>query len=141
MLARGYEITQDPAQIDVAAAHDFLRTAYWCKDIPIETLRRGIENSFCIAVRHGGEQVGFARLVTDYATFSYVSDVYVLKQHEGKGLARAMLSYFQDHPKLQGQRVWFLFTRDAHDVYAKLGWTPLAHPERGMIRLDEKSYI
>jgi len=139
-LPEGYELTEDQSRIDVIAAHGFLQDAYWSKNIPLETLRRAMDASFCLAVFHGRQQVAMARLITDYATFSYLSDVYVLQEHRGRGLARTMVAYFQDHPKLQGQRIWLLFTRDAHGVYQKLGWKASDHPERMLIRLDESVY-
>ncbi|MEP2987402.1 MAG: GNAT family N-acetyltransferase [Parasphingorhabdus sp.] len=139
-LPAGYELTEDQARIDVIAAHDFLKDAYWSKNIPLERLRRALDGSFCLAIFHEQHQVAMARLITDYATFSYLSDVYVLKEHRGRGLAQAMVSYYQNHPKLDGQRIWLLFTRDAHGVYEKLGWKTSDHPERLMIRLDESVY-
>ena len=130
-LAEGYELTEE---IDVAAAHAYLARSYWSPGIPLETVQRAIANSLCVAVRHQGEQVGLARVVTDRATFAYLADVYVLEAHRGKGLAQGMVQWLQDHPELQGLRRWLLMTVDAHPLYEKLGWTPLAHPERGMER-------
>ena len=130
----GYELVEDPARIDVAAAHAYLARSYWSPGIPLETVERAIANSLCVAVRHAGEQVGLARVVTDRATFAYLADVYVLEEHRGRGLAQAMVQRLHDHPDLQGLRRWLLMTVDAHSLYEKLGWTPLAHPERGMER-------
>ena len=130
----GYELVEDPARIDVAAAHAYLARSYWSPNIPLATVERAIANSLCVAVRHAGEQVGLARVVTDRATFAYLADVYVLEAHRGRGLARAMVAWLHAHPELQGLRRWLLMTVDAHSLYEKLGWTPLAHPERGMER-------
>ena len=130
-LPPGYALTE---QIDVAAAHTYLARSYWSPNIPFEIVERAVANSLCVAVRHDGEQVGFARVVTDRATFAYLADVYVLEEHRGRGLARAMVGWLQDHPELQGLRRWLLMTVDAHGVYERLGWTPLAHPERAMER-------
>ncbi len=130
-LPEGYELTEE---IDVAAAHAYLSRSCWSPGIPLETVQRAIANSLCIAVRHQGEQVGLARAVTDRATFAYLADVYVLEAHRGKGLAQGMVQWLHDHPELQGLRRWLLMTVDAHPLYEKLGWTPLAHPERGMER-------
>ena len=130
-LPEGYELTEE---IDVAAAHAYLARSYWSPNIPFETVSRAIANSLCVAVRHAGEQVGLARVVTDRATFAYLADVYVLEEHRGRGLAQAMVQRLHDHPDLQGLRRWLLMTVDAHSLYEKLGWTPLAHPERGMER-------
>ena len=130
----GYELVEDPERIDVAAAHAYLARSYWSPNIPLATVERAIANSLCVAVRHAGEQVGLARVVTDRATFAYLADVYVLEEHRGRGLAQAMVQRLHDHPDLQGLRRWLLMTVDAHSLYEKLGWTPLAHPERGMER-------
>jgi len=131
-LPPDYELVDDPARIDVAAAHAYLTRSYWSPGIPFATVERAIANSLCVAVRHCGEQVGLARVVTDRATFAYLADVYVLEEHRGLGLARAMVAHLQGHPELQGLRRWLLFTADAHALYEPLGWQPLAHPERGM---------
>ncbi len=130
----GYELVDDPARIDVAAAHAYLARSYWSPGIPYATVARAIANSLCVAVHCDGEQVGLARVVTDRATFAYLADVYVLEAHRGRGLARAMVAHLQAHPELQGLRRWLLMTLDAHGLYESLGWSPLAHPERGMER-------
>jgi GNAT superfamily N-acetyltransferase len=139
-LPEGYELVSDPARIDARAAHAYLARSYWSPNIPFETLDRAIRNSLCVAVCHGGEQIGMARVVTDRATFAYLADVYVLEEHRGRGLAQAMVAWLQAHPELQGLRRWFLMTLDAHGVYEKLGWKPLAHPERAMERLFPDVY-
>ena len=133
-LPPDYELVEDPERIDVAAAHAYLARSYWSPNIPLATVERAIANSLCVAVRHAGEQVGLARVVTDRATFAYLADVYVLEEHRGQGLAQAMVGWLQAHPELQGLRRWLLMTVDAHPLYEKLGWSPLAHPERGMER-------
>ena len=131
-LSPGYELADDPARIDVAAAHAYLARSYWSRGIPLATVERALANSLCVAARRGNEQVGLARVVTDRATFAYLADVYVLEEHRGRGLARAMVAHLQAHPDLQGLRRWMLFTVDAHALYEQLGWNRLAHPERGM---------
>ena len=128
----GYEITDDPARIDVEAAHAFLTTSYWSTGVPIDTVRRAIHNSLCFAVLHEGRQVGLARMVTDRATFAYLADVYVLEAHRGKGLAHRMLERIQRHPDLQGLRRMLLATRDAHTLYAQFGFKPLVAPDKLM---------
>lgn len=136
-LPSGYELVE---QIDVAAAHAYLARSYWSPGIPVDTVAKAIANSLCIAVQHGGEQVGLARAVTDRATFAYLADVYVLEEHRGHGLAQAMVCWLQNHSELQGLRRWLLMTVDAHPLYAKLGWSPLAHPDRAMERLFPDVY-
>jgi GNAT superfamily N-acetyltransferase len=119
--------------IDAAAAHAFLTTAYWCEGIPLALVERAIANSLCIALHADGHgQVGFARVVTDRTTFAYLCDVYVLQDHRGRGLADWMVQSLLAHPDLQGLRRFMLFTRDAHLLYARHGFQPLATPERGM---------
>jgi GNAT superfamily N-acetyltransferase len=127
-----YEISLDPARIDVGAAHAFLAGSYWAKDIPLAVVRKAIGHSLCAAAFAGGEQVGFARLVTDCATFAYLADVYVLEPHRGKGLSRRLVAALLGHPEVQGLRRLMLVTRDAHRLYERFGFTALAHPERVM---------
>ncbi len=132
-------ISFDKAELDLDLIHAFLSGAYWSVGIPRHTVERAIANSFCVAAfaaDEGGkdEQIGFARLITDQATFAYLADVFVLPAHRGEGVARAMLQALQDHRELQGLRRWLLFTLDMQPVYEKLGWTPIPHPERVMER-------
>ena len=136
-LPPGYALSE---QTDAAAAHAYLARSYWSPGIPLATVAKALANSLCVAVRHQGEQVGLARAVTDRATFAYLADVYVLEEHRGRGLAQAMVGWLQDHPELQGLRRWLLMTVDAHPLYTKLGWSPLAHPERGMERVFPDVY-
>ena len=130
-LPLGYELREE---VDVAAAHSYLARSYWSPGIPFETVAKAIANSLCVATWHEDEQIGLARLVTDRATFAYLADVYVLEEHRGQGRAQALVGWLQAHPELQGLRRWLLMTVDAHGVYERLGWTPLAHPERAMER-------
>lgn len=133
-LPSGYVLTDDPAAIDPVAAHAYLTTSYWAEGIPLETVVRSIKGSFCIAVFKDGAQVAFARIISDFATFAYLADVYVLEAHRGRGLAQAMLSHLVGHPKLQGLRRWALFTKDAQSLYARFGWAQYPDPERMMTR-------
>jgi mannose-6-phosphate isomerase-like protein (cupin superfamily)/GNAT superfamily N-acetyltransferase len=126
---QGIEITTDPGRVDPVAAHAFLRGAYWSEGIPLGIVQRAIAGSVCAAALDDGRQVGFARVVTDRATFAYLCDVYVLESHRGRGLATRLVRALLDHPELQGLRRWVLVTRDAHAVYAPLGFRPLAAPE------------
>lgn len=141
MRVGGYVVSDDPARIDVEAVHAYLRRAYWSKDIPLQLVQRAIAASLCIGVyAPDGAQVGFCRLVTDYAIFCYVSDVYVLEGHRGRGLSKAMMKMALEHPRLQGLRRWSLVTHDAQALYAKFGFRPVAHPERHMERVDLQIY-
>ena len=131
MVRPGYRLSFK--DIDAAAAHAFLTTAYWCEGIPLATVERAIANSLCIALHADGQgQVGFARVVTDRATFAYLCDVYMLEAHRRQGLADWMVQSLLAHPDLQGLRRFMLFTRDAHPFYARHGFKPLATPDRGM---------
>jgi len=136
-LRQGYRLSFAPEDIDAQAAHAFLRGAYWCEGVPLATVERAIAHSLCIALHAEAEgehqgQVGFARVVTDRATFAYLCDVYVLDSHRGRGLATWMIDTLLAHPDLQGLRRFMLFTRDAHTLYAGHGFAPLATPQRGM---------
>jgi ribosomal protein S18 acetylase RimI-like enzyme len=125
-----FVVTSDPAAVDVDAVHAYLRTSYWAEDIPRELLVRAIANSIPFSVLRGGQQVGFARVVTDRATFAYLSDVYVLEAYRGRGLARRLMDAVMAHPDLQGLRRFSLTTRDAEGLYRRYGFTSLATPER-----------
>jgi GNAT superfamily N-acetyltransferase len=122
----GYVISTDPARLDVEAVHQYLsRDSYWAQNIPLDTVRRSLENSFCFGVYDGDKQVGLARLVTDKTTFAYLCDVFILPAHRGKGLSKWLLSVMHAHPDLQGFRRWLLGTKDAHELYAQFGWSRL----------------
>jgi GNAT superfamily N-acetyltransferase len=125
-------ITTDPARVDLAVVHGFLTESYWAKGIPLETVRRAIEHSLNFSVYDGARQVGFARVITDYATFAYLGDVFVLESHRGRGLSRWLMEVIVAHPELQGFRRWVLLTRDAHGLYEKVGFKQVAAPERYM---------
>ena len=123
-----YSISCDPARIDLAVVHGFLSTSYWSEGLPLEVLQRAITASLCFGVYHGGKQVGFARVVTDRATFAYLCDVFVLDAYRGQGLGRWLMEAVAAHPDLQGLRRMVLVTRDAHGLYEKFGFRPLARP-------------
>lgn len=119
-----YEISTEPARIDVTAVHAYLTRSYWSPGIPIDIVRRAIANSLCFGIyeARGGAQVGFARVVTDHATFSYLCDVYVLEEHRGHGLGKRMMREVMAHPALTGARRVMLATRDAHGLYQQTGF-------------------
>ncbi|MGH7731535.1 MAG: GNAT family N-acetyltransferase [Candidatus Eiseniibacteriota bacterium] len=130
----GFTISTDPARIDLDVVHGFLTASYWAEGIPREVVRRSIEHSLCFGLYHDGRQIGFARVITDRATFAYLGDVFVVGAYRGRGLARWLLEVIQAHSELQGLRRWVLLTRDAHALYRQAGWTPLAAPDRYMER-------
>ncbi|HJX85200.1 MAG TPA: GNAT family N-acetyltransferase [Candidatus Angelobacter sp.] len=129
---RDFEISTDPARIDLAVVHGFLTNCYWAKGISLELVRRSLEHSICFSIFHGNAQIGFARVITDRATFAYLADVFVLEPHRGKGLSKWLMECIQSHPDLQGLRRWMLATRDAHGLYRQFGFHELASPERFM---------
>ena len=130
MEKRGeYSLSGAREDQQVDRIHAYLSRSYWAKGLPLETVARSVENSLCVGVFAGGEQVGLARVVTDRATFAYLCDVYVLEEHRGKGLASWMLSALAAHPDLQGLRRFMLATRDAHALYERHGFTPVKRPQ------------
>ena len=124
---------EQPGEADLEIIHGVLRGSYWSPGVPRETVERACANSMCAIARdEKGALIGFARLVTDKATFAWLCDVIVLPGKQGLGLGRKLVRIFLDHPELQGLRRWLLGTRDAHGVYAPLGFKPLDAPERFM---------
>jgi GNAT superfamily N-acetyltransferase len=132
-----YEVSDDKGRLDLAAIHRFLSNSYWAAGIPMAVLERAIENSLCIGVYHDAEQVGFARVISDKATFAYLADVYVVESHRGKGLAAKLMDFVESHPDLQCIRRKMLVTRDAHGLYRKYGYHASNKPENILeIRLE-----
>jgi GNAT superfamily N-acetyltransferase len=127
-----FEITTEPARMDVDAIHAYLRRSYWAEGIPREIVARAIAGSLNFGLFDGASQIGFARVVTDRATYAYLCDVYVLEAYQGRGLGTWLIQTVFAHPDLQGLRRLMLATRDAHGLYVKVGFTPLAHPDRHM---------
>jgi GNAT superfamily N-acetyltransferase len=126
-------ISTDPSLLDVPLIHDFLANrSYWATGRPLEVVRRALENSLCFGLYEGSRQVGFARVVTDRATFAWLCDVFVLEGYRGRGLSKWLLEGVMGHPVLQGLRRVLLGTRDAHSLYERYGFKPLADPDRFM---------
>ena len=134
------EITTDPERMDVSAIHGFLTRSYWAEGIDEATVRRSIAGSLCFAVLDSARLVGFARVISDRATFAYLADVFVIEEHRGRGLSKWLMEVIVAHPELQGLRRWMLGTRDAHELYRKHGFTELAAPGRFMERHDPAVY-
>lgn len=124
-----YRISTDLSAMDLDAVHAFLARSYWAREVPKEVVARAMSGSLCFGLLHAGAQVGFARAVTDRATFAYMADVYVLEEHRGRGLGKWLVEVMLAHPDLQGLRRFMLGTRDAHGLYSQLGFAPLARPE------------
>ena len=120
---QGYSISTDNEKLSVSLIHQFLsQESYWAKNIPLAVVQRSINHSLCFGLYHLEEQIGFARLVTDKATFAYLADVFILPEYRGKGLSKWLLQNIHAHPALQGLRRWLLGTKDAHSLYAQFGW-------------------
>lgn len=129
-----YLITTDKERLDIATIHGFLTTSYWAVGIPIEIVKKSIQHSLNFGLFQRERQIGFARLITDYATYAYLADVFILEPYRGRGLSKWLMQVIVAHPDLQGLRRWTLFTRDAHGLYRQVGFTSLAIPERAMER-------
>ena len=132
-----YTISTERERLDLEAIHRFISVdSYWGKGRPLEVVRRAVENSLPFGVYRGQELVGFARVVTDYATFAWLADVFVLEAHRGRGLSKWLMEVILSHPELQGFRRWVLATKDAHELYSRFGFIALHKPERWMERPD-----
>ena len=119
-----YSISTDRSLLDIDVIFNYLSLeSYWAKGIPREVVEKSITHSLCFGLYYEQQQIGFARLVTDEATFAYLADVFVLESHRGKGLSKWLMEIIHAHPGLQGLRRWVLGTRDAHALYEKFGWT------------------
>ena len=131
--ATGYEVSTDPARLDITAMHAYLTRSYWSPGIPYATVERAAHNSLCFGLyeKSTGRQVGLARVITDHATFAYLCDVYVLEEHQGRGLGKLMMSAVMAHPALTGARRAMLGTRDAHSLYRRYGFA--APPDDGVL--------
>lgn len=126
---------------DVVAIHRFLTTSYWANGIDQDTVVRSIAHSLGFAVLHGERQIGFARVISDHATFAYLADVYIEEEYRGRGLGKMLMACIMSHPALQRLRRWMLNTRDAHQLYRQYGFTELAAPAKAMEILDADIYL
>ncbi len=134
-----YTISTNPEKLNIETIHWFISTqSYWGTGRPVELVKKSIENSFPFGIYHGEKMIGFARVVTDYATFAWIADVFVLEEHRGKGLSKWLMEVILSHPELQGFRRWVLATKDAQELYRKYGFQELKRPERWMERFDPK---
>ncbi len=132
----GYVISTDKGRLDLDVIHGFLVSSYWVTGITRQTVERAIKHSLCFGVFkvHGqtGSQVGFARVISDLATFAYIADVFILESHRGQGLGKWLIGCMLSHPDLQNLRDWLLATTYAQGLYSQFGFQPLVHPERWM---------
>lgn len=132
-----YTISTDPKRLDISVIHDFISNqSYWAQGRSVETVQRALDNSLNFGIYKTDQQVGFGRVVTDYATFAWIADVFVLTEYRGRGLSKWLVEVMLEHPQLQGFRRWVLATKDAHSLYARFGFIELHRPERWMERPD-----
>jgi GNAT superfamily N-acetyltransferase len=137
----GFSISTDPDRLDRALIHRFLSASYWAPDVPRAIVDRSIDNSMPFGLYDGAAQVGFARVITDRATFAYLADVFMLESHRGRGFALWLMQAIRAHPELQDVRRWVLFTRDAHPLYRKVGFKDIENdPPRCMEIVDRGIY-
>jgi N-acetylglutamate synthase-like GNAT family acetyltransferase len=136
----GYLVSTDKSKIDVETVHHFLSRSYWAENIPLDVVRKSIENSLCFGMYHEEKLVGFARAISDFATFAYLADVFILPEERGKGLSKWLLAIILEHPQLQALRRFTLATRDAHSLYAQFGFSLFDKPERWMQKHDPDVY-
>ncbi|MFN8430818.1 MAG: GNAT family N-acetyltransferase [Spirosomataceae bacterium] len=128
----GYEISTEHSRLQFDVIHGFLTASYWSAGIPMDTVKRAAENSLCFGIYKKETQVGYARIISDYATFAYLADVFVLESERGKGLSKWLVETIRNHPDLQRLRRWMLITRDAHTLYKKFGFEIAQNPENIM---------
>lgn len=140
-MISGYRVSSEREEMNFDFIHNYISRTYWAEGIPKETLKKALDNSLCFGVFSSeGEQVGFARMVTDQATFAYLADVFIDEAHRGKGLSKWLMQEVHDHPSLQGLRRILLATRDAHSLYQQFGYTPLSSPATFMQKWQPDIY-
>lgn len=137
----GYEISADKSRLQLETIHSFLKDAYWCRGVPKETVAAAVDGSVCFGVYKSSEQVGFARVVTDRATFGWLCDVVIAEEHRGKGLSKELMKAVLSHPALQGLRRLCLSTKDAHNLYRQFGFQVTETPQNWMEIKDNDIYL
>lgn len=135
-----FTVSTDAARFDLDVIHGYLARSYWAQGVPRDVVARSIEGALCFGVWADDRQVGFARVITDRATYAYLADVFVLEEQRGQGLGVFLMECVMAHPDLQGLRRWSLVTRDAHALYRRFGFNDLAAPERYMEKVDSDVY-
>lgn len=136
----GIVVTTDRERLDLDVIHGFLTSSYWARGIPRETVARSMAHSLCFGAFDGDRQVGFARVISDRATYAYICDVFALESDRQRGIGKSLMAAIMAHPELQGLRRWTLATRDAHGLYRQFGFGAPAHPDRQMEILDRVPY-
>ena len=134
-----YTISDEQERLQLEVVFEYLARAYWSNERPRAVIEKSLQHSLCFGVYQQTQQIGFARVVSDHATFAYLADVFILESHQGHGLGKWLVRTILEHPALQGLRRWMLATRDAHGLYAQFGFAPLEHPDRYMSKFDPKA--
>lgn len=135
-----FTVSDAAERLDIAVVHAYLRRSYWAENIPLEVVERSLRGSLCFGLYREHEQIGFARVITDRATFAYLADVFVLEAWRGRGLSKFLMSCIRTHADLQGLRRWMLATADAHGLYTQFGFSALRQPERLMEIVNRDVY-
>ena len=128
-------VSTDKKKLEIPFIQDFLKDIYWAAGRTIEEVQTTIDNSFCFGIYLDDKQIGFARVITDYVVFAYVMDVFITENQRGKGYSSILIEAMMKEPKLKEVKIWRLATKDAHFLYEKFGFKPLAHPERMMEKI------
>jgi GNAT superfamily N-acetyltransferase len=139
-LQHRFYISTDKTKLDIKMIHDFLKNSYWAENIPLAIVKKAIQNSLCFGLYEGNKQVGFARVITDYATSALLKDVFILEPYRGQGLGKWFVEFILEYPDLQDVQRWLLGTKDAHGLYRRYGFKNLTEPERIMVRLNVHAY-
>ena len=135
-----FTVSCDPQKVDRKTVAAFLASSYWAQGIPRSTVEKSIDGSLCFSLLESDQLIGFARVISDRATIAYLGDVFVQPEFRGRGLGKWLVQCVMSHPELKGLRRWILVTRDAHDLYAPLGFRPLAHADRYMELVNPDVY-
>jgi GNAT superfamily N-acetyltransferase len=139
-LKHRFPISTDKSKLDIEMIHNFLRSSYWAENIPLAILEKAIQNSLCFGLYENNQQVGFARVITDYATSALLKDVFIVEPYRGQGLGKWFVQYILEEPELQDIQRWLLGTKDAHGLYRRYGFKNLTEPEKMMMRLNPNAY-
>lgn len=135
-----YTISTERSKLELTVIHDFLSKSYWSEDISLKIVEKSIDNSLCFGVYNVNQQVGFARVISDYTTFAYLADVFILEEERGKGLSKWLMECILKHKKLQGLRKFCLMTKDAQTLYEKFGFGYISDPKRFMVKKVDNIY-
>ncbi len=134
-----FTISDEPKRLQLEVIVEYLARAYWSNQRPRAVIEKSLKHSLCFGVYENETQIGFARVVSDHATFAYLADVFILESHQGHGLGKWLVQTILEHPDLQGLRRWILATRDAHGLYAQFGFAALENPDRYMTKFDSSA--